>query len=60
MHGDAIFYLRDSFLLIMIDEFEVLDPGFGLKPYGYLIPASSGSKSFVNLSTRPTYSNNWY
>ena len=29
MHGAAIFYFRDSFLLIMVDGFEVLDPGCG-------------------------------
>ena len=54
MHGAAIFYLRDSVLLILIMSlrFWILDV---VCPYGYLIPNSSVSKSFENLSTRPTY-----
>ena len=42
-------------LLILIYEKEVLDPGCGFWPYGYLIHVSSGSKGFEDLSLRPTY-----
>lgn len=49
MYVAVIFYLRYSVLTDLDNEFEVLDPEFGLMPYGYLIPTSSGSKVLKKL-----------